>query len=276
MRLVRRATMAAVVGTTVAATVFATAGIAHAAAPTNDTYAGRTVVGAVPFNETLDTSDATTDADDAALNTECGAPATDASVWYELTADADGALVANVSDSSYSAGAIVATGTPGSFTLVTCGPQAVAWSTTAGETYTILVFDDQLDGGGNGGTLNLTIDVAPPTPEIDVTVNPTATFNAKTGAVTLTGTVTCTGEADFAFLEAELAQRVGRFTVRGFNGTDVACDGETRPWSLVVFGDNGKFAGGKAASVTFAVACGAFDCGVDFEERVIQIKGGKR
>jgi hypothetical protein len=276
MKLLRRAAMAVVVGTTTATTVVATGGIALAAAPTNDTYAGRTVVGAVPFTQTLDTSEATTDADDAALNTDCGAPATDASVWYEVTADSDGALVADVSESSYSAGAIVATGTPGNFTLVNCAPEAVGWSTTAGETYTILVFDDQFDGGGNGGTLQLTIDVAPPTPTIDVTVNPTATFNSKTGAVTVSGTVTCTGEPEAAFVEVELSQRVGRFTIRGFNGTDVACDGTTRPWTLEVVGDNGKFSGGKALSLTMAFACGASDCGIDFEERVIRIKGGKR
>lgn len=276
MRLVRRAAIAMVTGTTVATTIFATGGTALAAAPTNDTYAGRTVVGAVPFNETLDTSEATTDADDVALNLDCGAPATDASVWYEITADADGALVADVSNSNYTAGAIIATGTPGNFTVVACAPDAVGWSTTAGETYTVLVFDDQFDGGGNGGTLNLTIDVAPPVPTIDVTVNPTARFNTKTGAATVTGTVTCEGGTDFAFLEVELAQNVGRFTVRGFNGTDIACDGETRPWSLDIFGDNGKFAGGKAASITFAMACGAIDCGIDFEERIIQLKGGKR
>jgi hypothetical protein len=276
MKLLRRAAMALVVGTSAATTVVATGGIALAAAPTNDTYAGRTVVGAAPFNQTLDTTEATTDGDDVALNTDCGAPATDASVWYEVTADSDGALVADVSNSSYSAGAIVATGTPGSFSLVTCGPQAVGWNTTAGETYSILVFDDQQDGGGNGGSLALTIDVAPPTPTIDVTVNPTATFNSKTGAVKVSGTVTCTGEAEFAFLEADLAQQVGRFTIRGAGGTDVTCDGATRPWTLDVFGDNGKFSGGKAMSVTFALACGAFDCGVDFEERTIQVKGGKK
>jgi len=50
------------------------------------------VVGAVPFTDSLDTTEATTDSDD--LSTDfCGTPAplpTDASVWYEYTAAADG------------------------------------------------------------------------------------------------------------------------------------------------------------------------------------------
>jgi hypothetical protein len=37
--------------------------------------------------------------------------------------------------------------------------------------------------------------------------------------------------------------------------------------------DNGKFAGGKAVSVTFAFARGPFECGVDFGERIVQLRG---
>ncbi len=248
---------------------------AFAAPPDNDVYAGRVVVGSVPFNTTLDTSEATTDAHDVEINTECGAPATDASVWYEVTAAADGALAADVSSSDYSAGVLVATGSPGSFSIVACGPGATAWSTTAGETYALLVIDDQFDGGGNGGNLELTIADVPPPPEIDVTVSPRGQFT-RTGSAIINGTLTCVGEAEFAFLEAELTQTVGRFKITGFNGTELACDGTTRPWSLEIEAFNGTFKGGRAANVTFAVACGFFDCGVDFEERVIQLSGKRR
>src|ERR671913_1642919 len=156
MRLTRGVATTALLTLT---TVVATAAPALAAPPSNDTYAGRTIVASVPFTQTLDTTEATTDADDVELNAQCGAPATDASVWYQVTAQADGGLVVDVSESSFSAGAIVATGSPGNWTVVTCGPGAVGWTAVAGETYTILVFDDQGDGGGNGGVLNVTIDV---------------------------------------------------------------------------------------------------------------------
>ena len=72
----------------------------------------------------------------------CGAPATDASVWYTLTG-ADNGVVVDVSSSDYSAGVIVATGSPGSFELETCGPGAVAFFASSGTTYSILAFDDQ-------------------------------------------------------------------------------------------------------------------------------------
>ncbi len=269
--------MSAVTFTTILAAIVATGGPAFAAAPGNDTYPGRTIVGAIPFTDQIDTTGATSDADDAEIAAQClGVPAFDASVWYEVTATSDAGLAADVSASNYSAGVFVATGGPGSWTMVACAPGAVGWATTTGQTYSVIAFDDQTDGTGNGGVLQITIDVIPPPPTIDVTVNSTGVVNTRTGAVTVSGSVTCTGESQFAFLEVQLSQNVGRFIIRGFGGTDVICDGATRPWSMQVLGDNGKFAGGKALSVTFAVACGAFDCGVDFEERIIQLKGGRR
>jgi hypothetical protein len=33
------------------------------------------------------------------------------------------------------------------------------------------------------------------------------------------------------------------------------------------------FAGGKAATVALAFACGAFQCGIGFEERTVQLRG---
>ena len=270
MRLVGGAATVALAFTT----VVATAAPALAAPPSNDTYAGRTVVGSVPFTQTLDTTEATTDADDAELNAQCGAPVTDASVWYQVTAEADGGLVVDVSESSFSAGAIVATGSPGNWTVLACAPGGVGWSAAAGATYTILVFDDQADGGGNGGVLTITIGEAPPAPTIDATVNPVGTFDARTGSATVSGTVTCTGDVGFAFVDVELRQAVGRVsTISGLGTFDVTCDGTTHRWSLEVLPTNGKFAGGKAVSITFAVACGAFECGTDYEEWTVRLRG---
>jgi hypothetical protein len=41
-----------------------------------------------------------------------------------------------------------------------------------------------------------------------------------------------------------------------------------------VFGDNGRFVGGKAMTVTFAFACGAFDCAEGFAEQTVRLRGG--
>jgi hypothetical protein len=241
-------------------------------APDNDDYDGRTVIGSIPFSDSVDTRHADTDADDEEINAQCGAPATDASVWYEYTATSDGSILIDVSGSSYSAGVAVATGSPGSFSVITCGPGFVAFGTLAGETYTILVFDDQLDGGGNGGTLQIVVDVGPPPPEVDVTVDPTGSFNSQTGSATVSGTVTCTGQVDFSFLDVEVRQRVGRFVISGFGSTDFICDGTTQSWSVEVFPSNGVFKGGQAVTVTFAVACGPIECAFDEQQTTVRLR----
>jgi hypothetical protein len=251
--------------------VLAFAAPALAAAPANDTYAGGVAITTIPYSASLDTTEATTDADDAEWNAQCGAPATDASVWYSLTPAADSGYVIDASQSSYSAGIAVMSGTPGSFFLEACGPGAIGFFGAAGVTYFIAVFDDQLDGSGSGGTLELLVDTIPPPPTVDVTVDPVAQFH-KDGSATVTGTVTCSGDAIDTFLDVQLRQRVGRFVITGFGGSSFVCDGTTQSWSADVFADNGLFKGGKAANVTVAFACGAFDCGTDFEETTVRLR----
>jgi len=107
-----------------------------------------------------------------------------------------------------------------------------------------------------------------------VTVDPIGTFNAS-GSATITGTVTCTGAADFSLIQVQLTQRVGRFTITGFGALEsgFVCDGTTQPWSIEIFGSNGLFKGGRAASVTIAVACGVSGCGQDFDETTVMLRG---
>ena len=243
---------------------------ALAAAPTNDTYGGRTVIAGLPYAETLDTSEATTDATDVELN-ECGAPALDASVWYEFTSPADMPVAIDVSASDYSAGVFVTTGEPGAFgPIETCGPGGVSFFAVSGTTYVVLVIDDQGDGGGNGGTLALSISEPPPPPSVDVTVNPTASFDSRTGSATLTGTITC-DEGAIAFVEASMRQSVGRFIISGFGFAETECDGTAQPWSLEITGETGLFKGGRAEVSVFASACD-FDCGVDVEETTVRLR----
>jgi hypothetical protein len=251
---------------------------ALAAAPSNDTFAGATAAG-LGSSQELDTTQATTDLDDVAANAGCGAPATAASVWYSYTAPADGGVVVDVSASTYSAGVIVVSGQPGSFSLQACAPGATAFTATAGTTYHVLAFDDQSDGGGNGGTLRISFAAAPPPPTLDVQVDPTGYVNAKTGVATITGTVACTG-ASFVDVFTELHQRIGsRATLIGFGdfSTDgTLCTGTPQPWSSDVVPQGGSFAGGKSASFSYSIACGPVECAFGYGEQTIKLRGGKR
>jgi hypothetical protein len=245
-----------------------------AAAPGNDTYGGRQAIDSLPFSASVDTTEATTDADDAEANDPdlCGAPATDASVWYEFVAPADGSFIVDVSTSDYPAGVIVVSGSPGSFTFVNCGPAFVTFPGTSGVTYAILVFD--YDGVGNGGTLEITVEAAPPPPEVHLTVDATGDFNSRTGSATIRGTITCTGadEFDKKGIDVQVSQAVGRFKFTGQGAAEFACDGTSRPWTVEVLSSSGKFGGGKAAVVAHALACNNFGCDEDSVERVVTLK----
>jgi Family of unknown function (DUF6299) len=234
---------------------------AAAAVPANDTFSGAVSIAALPFSATVDTTEATTDADDADANSNCGAPATEASVWYALTPASSTGVSVDVSGSNYSAGVIVVKGSPGSFTLVTCGPRAVGFTATSGVIYYLLAFDDT-PGGVNGGTLQINVSEAKP-PAVSVTVNSTGSVDPRSGVATITGTFTCANVSS-AYLDVSVSQRVGRFTVSGY-GFRVGrpCDGQPHPWSADVRSSNGSFAGGRADVDVFAFACNSFDCAED-------------
>ena len=233
-----------------------------AAAPSNDLYTDRTVIPATPFTDVVDTTEATTDADDAELLAQCNAPAADASVWYEYTAVGYAELSITTFESDYPVGVIVAIGSPGAFSLVTCGPGSVPLSTVPDETYAILLFDFQGDGGGNGGQLAMQLAELPPPPELDVTVSTTGSFDPVSGSATIRGTVTCTGgDSDSkTSIDVQVSQTVGRFRFNGQGFATFACDGNTNAWEAEAFSDAGKFSGGKASVRLFAFVCTQTGC----------------
>jgi hypothetical protein len=245
---------------------------AVAAAPGNDTFGGATAA-TLGFSQQLDTTQATTDADDAQLNATCGAPATDASVWYAF-AGSDAGVVIDVSQSDYSAGVLVGVGAQGNLETVECGPGTVGFFASAGTTYYVLAIDDQNDGGGNGGSLNISFNAAPPPPTVDITVNRFGKVKPKTGVATISGTYTCT-DGDFIDVFGDARQRAGRVFILGsFEFFDVGtCDGTQHTWTADVFPDNGRFVGGKAMTVTFAFACGPFECADGFVEQTVRLRG---
>jgi len=246
--------------------------IALAAPPTNDTFAGATPV-AVGFGEVLDTTDATTDSDDAQLNSECGAPATDASVWYVLDGTDVGVAV-DVSQSDYSAGVVVGVGTQGNLEIVTCGSGTVAFLAKAGTTYYVLAFDDQDDGGGNGGSLNISFFEVPPPPTIEIALNRFGRVDIHTAIATVSGTYICSN-GGFIEVFVDASQKVGRGSVLGggFFESDT-CDGQPHVWTVDLFPSNGRFAGGKALTMTFSFSCGEALCSDTFFEQTVQLRGG--
>ena len=244
---------------------------AAAAPPGNDSIGG--AVAASPgFSEVLDTTEATTDAVDVQLNESCGAPSTDASVWYTVTVPSDGGVIVDVSFSGYSAGVLVGVGSPDALETIACGPGTVAFSATVGTTYYVLAIDHQGDGGGNGGSLQISIAAGPPPPTLDLTVDSRGSFDSKTGYATLRGSYTCT-DAGYLEVYGDVSQTVGRIaTIRGSFGffAEGTCDGTSHRWTAQVQPSSGKF-----LTVTFHYACGAFECADGYTEQVVRLNGGK-
>jgi hypothetical protein len=247
---------------------------AAAAAPSHDIIAGAKVISGVPFSETVDTTEATTDAEDAAINANCGAPATNGSVWYSLTAGDVPAYLVDVSQSDFSAGVIVATGTPGNLSLVTCGPRSVGFEVTPGTTYYVMAFSDMPEVVG--GQLNISVTEATPPPKVSMVVDEVGLVNRKTGVATVSGTYTCDGQADFTLLQGTLSQKQGDIHVTGnFELTGLECGG-TLPWRAEVVSDNEKvrFQRGDAATIALMVGCNRLGCNFYQTLDVVKLRNG--
>jgi alpha-tubulin suppressor-like RCC1 family protein len=178
--------------TSVALVLGVAAGPAWAQAPPNDTFEHATQITSLPFSQTLDTSQATTDATDAEALAACAIPlpvTVAATVWYQYTPSADQSLLISTDGSSYGAGVAVLTGSPGSLSAVACFPAPLGtFSAKAGQTYHIVVADTS---GGSGGTLNLSVGALEA---------PTISAISQTCALTSGGAVKCWGDNSFGQL----------------------------------------------------------------------------
>jgi hypothetical protein len=109
----------------------------------NDNFADARPIGAVPFTDTVDTSQYSTEATDP--SSTCAGGKKIATAWYSFTPSVNGGFIADTFGSSYDTVLSVWTGSPGSFTQVACnddtsGTQSqVGISVTAGVTYYFMV-----------------------------------------------------------------------------------------------------------------------------------------
>jgi hypothetical protein len=238
--------------------------------PPNDKINNATKVGSLPFSDTVDTTGATTGHVDTQANETCGAPATGNSVWYKFTAGTDDSdIFVDATFSNYNVGVLVATGTPGALTNVSCGPFFIVATLTPGTTYYIMVFDFVSGGGGN---LQLSIGRAP-------SVNVDTYFHTRvdsTGAVHLKGTYTCKNASNLDNF-GSLLEIQGREVATGFFDDfhpTANCDGAAHAWKAIVTPDSIPFGPGKSVIMTSAFACGDSVCvGVD-ETQVIKLAHG--
>jgi hypothetical protein len=167
-----------VVGFSVAASWVATAGVSYhimvtggtgvvalnvnaSLAPANDDFDHATVIATVPFSDHVDTSGATSAADDP---TSCS-PANN-SVWYSFIAPVNETVSIDTFGGSF-AFASAYTGSRGALTQVACGDMigfsvAASWVATAGVTYHIMVAGPLGAGGNKALNVSAREDLQPP------------------------------------------------------------------------------------------------------------------
>jgi len=273
-RLAVLISIAALAGMTIAAPVLA-------AAPGNDDIGSPTVAGSIPYADgPYDTTEATTGATDPDI---CFGSADRSTVWYSFTPTTSDRYLADTFGSEYDTTLYV--GTPngsGGIDVIDCNDDsgslqsAVRWDAEAGTTY-LLAVGTCCGGGtigeaGGGGTLQFHIDIAPPPPTIELTVNGTGSFT-KAGTAIIGGTIVCSGDVQFMEVFLDVSQRVGRITIRGGGGIfEEGCPTSPSPWSVEVFGQNGLFAGGSAQVNAFAFGCNAIECAFDDASRTVRLR----
>lgn len=239
---------------------------ASAAPPDNDTPAQATVI-ALGDSVQQDTTEATTDSSDTALNANCGAPFTGASVWYQYTPSTRTQVVFDTAGSDYSTGVMVFDGTPTADSLLACGPEAAGLATQGGHTYYAMIFNDS---GDNGGTLHLALRTAP-TPRVHVTLAKRGVAYHG-GAARVHGTYSCRHDESFSDLTVHLFQRAGRLKVQADTDLGVRCDGRRHAWSARMVSPVGTYARGRAVAKATLFACGYVDCREDRAKQTVRLR----
>ena len=219
-------------------------------APANDDFDNATPI-TVPFIDSIDTSGATSAADDP---TDCYG--TNASVWYEFTPGSNIQIQVDSSYSNYDTVVAVYTGTLGSLNLIACWDSpCFTLDAFAGETYYFMV----TSYSGMGGALVFSVDVASPPLSINLTLNASG-LTDKAGVATISGVLTCSQPA-YAAVAVQARQKAGRVFITGESSTYFDCDGAT-PWQVQVYGDIGSFFPGKVSVRSIAQGCSdGYVCG---------------
>jgi hypothetical protein len=157
----RRPQTTRLVVVTVAGLLLALVNVSPAVAqPANDDFDNATVVGALPFTDTIGTADATTAGDDPFCN------GNEHSVWYAFTPTANTTIRADTVGSNYDTTLSVYTGTRGALSQIACAsfPAQVTLGVSANTTYYFMVASACC--GGPGGTLVFNITGPPANDEL--------------------------------------------------------------------------------------------------------------
>jgi hypothetical protein len=189
-------------------------------------------------------------------------------VWFAYSPSSEQSIALDALNSSYPVAGAVLTGTPASFSAVSCFLGSTNLRLKAGTTYYIELVDYSASGGG---TLNLSLtQQLPPNPT--VTIDPTGIAYSKSGAAKVSGTASCNAGSWVVFMNVTLTQEIGSTKIVGSSPSPaVVCDGTPQPWSAVVRAFSEQFSPGRARVSVGLAAC---NLGCQFADlkRTVQLK----
>jgi hypothetical protein len=236
-------------------------------APANDDIGSPTVIGGLPYTDTIDTTGATSGATDPASCWWSDFGADSATVWYSWTAPESGPIGAASWGSDYDTTLYVGTANgAGGIDVLVCSDDtrslqaAARFDAVAGETYLIAIGASPWSET-TGGELVFTLDVGPAAQSADVEFDANGAFTK--GTVSFSGTVSCGAEAGLSsLLVVELSQFGGsRETAAGTAFLDIyGCPGEDIPFEIEVPATFGHFHPGAGVAQVIWVACNDFEC----------------
>jgi hypothetical protein len=230
-------------------------------APPNDDFDGATVIGAVPFTDTVDTTTATVAVDEP---TDCdgGFGPLLNSVWYRFTPAEGGPYEFSTAGSSYSTAVGIYTGSRGSLTQVSCFWDGAGLIAEAGVTYYIRVADYYGQGGGSlvfSARRGATVEA--------LTIDGTGLLDRASGSVTVSGGVTCS-EPGTAVVSIGIEQPRGQ----GAAEAEVPCSQTPSTWSVTVFPFSGRFVAGRAQVSARAGLCSELVCDIKDASASIRVR----
>jgi hypothetical protein len=214
---------------------------AAAAPPPNDAIASATVIGALPFHASVDTTEATSESGDPVY---AGRGAT---VWYSFTPRESVRVLLDTAGSDYDTTLFVFKGPPGALRQVAWdddgvsenGQSRLLLKAQAGVTYHVMV---GAFGDSAPGRLVLSARVGPPPLTLGLRFEPAAALDPRTGAVTLRGKVTCSERAVVGVV-GDVSQGDD---ASGSLFTYVLCDGEAPFEAEVTSATDARFRRGGA------------------------------
>ncbi|MCY1077090.1 hypothetical protein [Archangium lansingense] len=232
--------------------------------PPNDDIANATVVGGLPFQDTLDTASATTGQNPP--DPDCFG--NDHTVWYVFTPDTDGPFTVRTGTGPVS----VYTGTPGQLTQIACAAQTeVTFEAQAGVTYFIMSASlEDFAGGRTFFSLFRHL-------ELKLSLERQGSVSGATGVATVTGSVSCTApvlvnDSPGVCVCGTLRQS-RRFSIT--EASDCVCGdciGEM-PFTLTFSDPETPFVGGRAGFSVEASGCTHFECDSEQLTRELRLRG---